>query len=743
MKAYPNEKLYAIAEENYSILRNYCEMLLQEGYWEDPQGILNQQIHDFLALYIQAMLVQVADYIGAGDGETLRMIIGITGSNPLAIDMEIGITERSVEEAKKCVSAPPILLQLCSLRDVEHQSSIAGLFFDAVLNIIFAMAYLNSKNEAAITRYVREYYARVRFFIQNGQGYGCVDEAYLFHKICNGDLLTNTALLKEVGEDFALYKKEAFLLEEKKEVKLSAAGGATAADVQDGSEDDPTDSGDGYGYSEDEEYEEEYLEEEYEFEDEFVCAEEEDEETEEEELRERSEKNELKENKELEKNSLDKELEKSSLNKGSEKNGSREDQETKDKELGRDGEIEPELEEDQADRKKLEEESAVTVLSAAQLLRSDRKGNLPQNNSPSSTTEKKTQNISYSPVTEQKIQNNSPSPITEQKVQNNLSSSTTEQKTQNISSSSAAEQREVSEISAQKEQQKLEVDKEAATRAALASFKAKRMEKLMNRLDELVGLSGVKEEIHSLINLIRVRKMREEYHLPGMPMSYHMVFTGSPGTGKTTVARLVGEIYRELGILSKGMMIETDRAGLVAGYVGQTAIKVKEVVEKAKGGILFIDEAYTLSNAVGGNDFGTEAIDMLVKMMEDYREDLVIIVAGYTKEMQTFLKSNTGLISRFNKFIDFPDYQDEELVDILNGMATRAGFSLAEEVLEAVRGYLSRLTPPQRGDFGNARGIRNLFEKMVAAQANRVVCYGQPTKEQLSSITFEDCKFFA
>lgn len=638
MRAYPNEKLYAIAEENYSILQNYCEMLLQEGYWEDPQGILDQQIHDFLALYIQAMLVQVADYIGAGDVETLRMIIGITKSNPLAIDMEIGITERAVAEAKKCISAPPILLQLCSLRDVEHHSSIAGLFFDAVLNIIFAMAYLNSKNEAAITRYVREYYARVRFFIQNGEGRGCVDEAYLFHKICNGDLLANTALLKEAGEDFALYKKEAFLLEEKKEeTKVSVSGGAAAVDAQEGSADDPTDSGDGYGYSEDEEYEEEYLEEEYEFEDEFVCAE-----------------DELKENEEI------------------------------------DGETEPEPEKNRTDRKKLEEESAVTVLSAAQLLRSNPKKDLPQN-----------------PPT-----------------------------------NSAIEQREVSET-AQNAQQKLEVDKEAATRAALASFKAKRMEKLMNRLDELVGLSGVKEEIHSLINLIRVRKMREEYHLPGMPMSYHMVFTGSPGTGKTTVARLVGEIYRELGILSKGMMIETDRAGLVAGYVGQTAIKVKEVVEKARGGILFIDEAYTLSSTVGGNDFGTEAIDMLVKMMEDYREDLVIIVAGYTKEMQTFLKSNTGLISRFNKFIDFPDYQDEELVDILNGMATRAGFSLTEEVLRAVQGYLVRLTPSQREDFGNARGIRNLFEKMVAAQANRVVCYGQPTKEQLSSITFEDCKFFA
>ncbi len=187
------------------------------------------------------------------------------------------------------------------------------------------------------------------------------------------------------------------------------------------------------------------------------------------------------------------------------------------------------------------------------------------------------------------------------------------------------------------------------------------LDRLLKELDALVGLGQVKAEVRSLVNLIKVKKMRENLKLPSMEMSFHIVFTGSPGTGKTTVARLIAAIYHELGLLSKGNLVETDRAGLVAGYVGQTALKVKEVVERAYGGVLFIDEAYALSNSMG-NDFGEEAIDTLVKLMEDYRENLVVIVAGYTNEMNRFLKSNTGLISRFNKFINFPDYSNEELL---------------------------------------------------------------------------------
>ncbi len=265
------------------------------------------------------------------------------------------------------------------------------------------------------------------------------------------------------------------------------------------------------------------------------------------------------------------------------------------------------------------------------------------------------------------------------------------------------------------------------------------LDRLLKELDALVGLGQVKAEVRSLVNLIKVKKMRENLKLPSMEMSFHMVFTGSPGTGKTTVARLIAAIYHELGLLSKGNLVETDRAGLVAGYVGQTALKVKEVVERAYGGVLFIDEAYALSNSMG-NDFGEEAIDTLVKLMEDYRENLVVIVAGYTNEMNRFLKSNTGLISRFNKFINFPDYSNEELLRILNSMAGKAGFILSEDTIGLISDMLQNMTPEEFRRFGNARGIRNLFERLVINQANRVVEAEAPDEEMLTTIISEDVR---
>lgn len=265
-----------------------------------------------------------------------------------------------------------------------------------------------------------------------------------------------------------------------------------------------------------------------------------------------------------------------------------------------------------------------------------------------------------------------------------------------------------------------------------------KLEELLNNLNSLVGLESVKKEVNSLINLIKVRKMRESYNMPQLEMSYHMVFTGNPGTGKTTLARLMAQIYKELGILSKGELVETDRSGLVAGYVGQTAIKVKEVVEKAIGGVLFIDEAYALTFNTGSNDFGSEAIDTLVKLMEDHRDDLVVIVAGYRKEMDEFLKSNTGLISRFNKFIDFCDYSDEELVKILESMAKKSGFIIDEEVKAEISKSLFNMPKSRRELFGNARGIRNTFEKMIVNQADRVINIENPDFKQLSEIKVED-----
>lgn len=270
------------------------------------------------------------------------------------------------------------------------------------------------------------------------------------------------------------------------------------------------------------------------------------------------------------------------------------------------------------------------------------------------------------------------------------------------------------------------------------SESAKRLDEYLDELNNLIGLGEVKQEVTSLINLIKVKKMREKYNMAVTEMTYHMVFTGNPGTGKTTVARLIAKIYKELGLLSKGHLVETDRSGLVAGYVGQTALKVKEVVESAIGGILFIDEAYALSNQLGGNDFGQEAIDTLVKLMEDNRDDLVVIVAGYKDEMQKFLEANPGLISRFNKFICFADYTCLELMDIMDYMSKRDGIVISEEARQDVLEQIEEMEEDRRKAFGNARGVRNVFEKILINQANRLVQIEEPTMEQLQEVLVED-----
>lgn len=290
---------------------------------------------------------------------------------------------------------------------------------------------------------------------------------------------------------------------------------------------------------------------------------------------------------------------------------------------------------------------------------------------------------------------------------------------------------------AQEEFQKVKkrlLEREKAEKEA----REKKIEELLEELNRLVGLEAVKEEIRSLVNLIKVREMREKMDLPIMDMSYHMVFTGNPGTGKTTVARLVARIYRELGILSGGQLVETDRSRLVAGYVGQTAINVREVVEQALGGVLFIDEAYALISPDASNDYGSEAVDTLVKMMEDHRNDLVVIVAGYTEEMKSFLRSNTGLISRFNKFIAFEDYTQAQLLEILKVMAGQAGMTVEDNALKRVGLRLAAMNEQEKQDFGNARGVRNLFEKMIVNQANRLVTLEEPEREQLMTLTEAD-----
>ena len=259
------------------------------------------------------------------------------------------------------------------------------------------------------------------------------------------------------------------------------------------------------------------------------------------------------------------------------------------------------------------------------------------------------------------------------------------------------------------------------------------LEELLAELDALVGLERVKRDVRQLINFLKVQRMREEQKLKTMPASRHLVFYGNPGTGKTTVARLLAEVYRTLGTLRRGHLVETDRAGLVAGYVGQTAIKTKEVAERALGGVLFIDEAYTLSQG-GGNDFGREAVETLLKMMEDHRAELVVIVAGYTARMQEFLDSNPGLRSRFNKHLRFDDYDTAQLVQIFKGFAARADFRVTPAAEAELTKLFDSLNASRDETFGNARTARNVFESAVSRQADRIVSLPVVDREVLTNI---------
>lgn len=280
----------------------------------------------------------------------------------------------------------------------------------------------------------------------------------------------------------------------------------------------------------------------------------------------------------------------------------------------------------------------------------------------------------------------------------------------------------------------------AAPAQAAGNDDEESLEELLDELNSLTGLGAVKQDINSLINLVRIRKLREGKGLKQTPMSLHLVFSGNPGTGKTTVARLLSKIYHKLGVLSKGQLVEVDRSKLVSQYIGKTAIQVQEIVQSAIGGILFIDEAYTLTRDTSGQDFGPEAVDTLLKCMEDNRDNFIVIVAGYPQLMEKFLASNPGLRSRFNKFIHFVDYEPDELVNIFKTMCEKSEYILDDDCIDYVRQFFTNRYMNRDNTFANGRDVRNFFEKAVVNQANRLSTKNNLSNIDLAEILIDDIK---
>lgn len=264
------------------------------------------------------------------------------------------------------------------------------------------------------------------------------------------------------------------------------------------------------------------------------------------------------------------------------------------------------------------------------------------------------------------------------------------------------------------------------------------LDELLEDLNNLVGLANVKDKVNDLIVFQTVQKKRQEKGLYNQKSTLHMAFTGNPGTGKTTVARIVGHVYRKIGLLSKGHFVEVSRTDLIAGYQGQTALKVKDVIERAKGGVLFIDEAYSITENDHSDSYGRECLTELTKALEDYRDDLVVIVAGYTKPMQAFFESNPGLRSRFNTFIEFDDYCTEEMIEILDSMCQANDYQLDDKLKDMLKEHFEEIINQKDESFANGRLARNLYDDLIMKHAKRVVNLPDPSEGDLSILTVDD-----
>ena len=264
------------------------------------------------------------------------------------------------------------------------------------------------------------------------------------------------------------------------------------------------------------------------------------------------------------------------------------------------------------------------------------------------------------------------------------------------------------------------------------------LDDLLKELNGLVGLDNVKQQVKDLIDYQRVQKLRRERGFHSAKNTLHMAFTGNPGTGKTTVARIVGHVYKKIGLLSKGHFVEVSRTDLIAGYQGQTALKVKKVIDSARGGVLFIDEAYSITENDHSDSYGRECLTELTKALEDYREDLVVIVAGYTEPMNKFFESNPGLKSRFNTFIEFKDYSANELIDILKSVCHQNDYSLSKQLVELLQKFFNEEVLEKDAHFANGRLARNIYDDLVMNHARRVVSIADPTDEDLSRLIYKD-----